>query len=153
MFPFVQLIATDPATGIQVGGIWEQVQPMISTALATVVTAAIGWVANMIRLKLNIDIEAKHREALHSAAMTGINAALTKFGGSVMNLTISSKNAVIDSAMNWVVHSVPDAVKSLGITPEGVAKLVESKLNMIATAQETPATITDLNSLSKPPVP
>lgn len=152
MFPVVT-IATDPATGIQIGGIWDQVQPIISTGLATIVTAAIGWLANMIRLKLNIDIEAKHREALHSAAMTGINAALAKVGGAASHLTMTTKNTVIDQAMNWVISSVPEAIKSLGITPEGVQKLVTAKLNMVETAQETPATITDLNNLAKPPVP
>lgn len=152
MFITEALAQTAP-TGIAVGGIWDSIQPIISNTLAVVVTGAIGWLANMVRLKFGVEIEARHREALHSAALTGINAALAKVGGTVTHLTMTTKNAVIDQAMNWVIASVPDAIKALGVTPEGVAKLVTAKLNMVETAQETPATITDLNALAKPPVP
>jgi hypothetical protein len=66
-----------------------------------------------------IEIEARHREALHSAIMSGIRAALTKG---------LSGQAAIDAAIVYANDSVPDALEALGPSFETITALAEAKL-------------------------
>jgi hypothetical protein len=112
--------------------------------LAVLVTAIIGWALKKFTDKTHIEIEAKHRDALHSAAMTGVHLAITRLGAVLSNVTIDTRSAIIAQATNWVLASVPDALTYLGVTKDSVEQLVQSKLNAVlignASAAAAPAT-------------
>lgn len=107
--------------------------------LAVVVSLVLGlaflvliWLARLIKEKTGIDIEAKlleiearHRDALHSAVMTQVKAAQVKYGID-LKLDVGSPQAkyIIDGIMK----SVPDAVKALGPTEEWILKAAAAKL-------------------------
>lgn len=98
----------EPDTFIDFGNL----VPEILAALGTLVTLAIGWAATKFSQLTNIKIEEQHRQALHSAINTGIQLALTKFGAGGR---IDVKNALVASAAEWVIKSVPDALKWFGL--------------------------------------
>lgn len=123
------------ASHIDTVGFWGVLKPFIFDTLGVVVTALIGWVAMLGTKYFGITIEASHRDALHSAAMTGVTAALSKVDVMAGNLDLTTKQKVLDEAANWVIHSVPDALKYLGVTPASIAELVMSKLNLVLTAK------------------
>lgn len=66
-----------------------------------------------------IDIEARHREALHSALMSGVRAALAKG---------LSGQAAIQAAVDHATSSVPDAMRGLNPTMEVLGNIAAAKL-------------------------
>lgn len=70
-----------------------------------------------------IDIEARHREALHSALMSGVRAALDRG---------LSGRAAIDAALDHAGQSVPDAISALNPTVDVLASIAKAKLREAA---------------------
>ena len=73
---------------------------LIAAALAMVLLRA----AEAARHRWGIEIEARHREALHAALMTGISAALARG---------LKGTAAVDAATVYARQSVPDAIAAL----------------------------------------
>jgi hypothetical protein len=119
---------------------FHDMEPMILSVVSVIITGLIGWAATLFQSATTIKIQDSWREAIHSAAMTGITAALHRFDGSAGDLTPAGKTAIIGDASNWVLRSVPEAVKGLGLDkhPDKIRQIVESKLGLLA---QTPGTI------------
>lgn len=77
---------------------------------------------NVARARWGIEIEARHREALHSAIMSGIRAAL----GS----GVSGADA-IEAAVTYATKSVPDAISALGPAPDVLKAIAAAKLREV----------------------
>ena len=75
--------------------------------VATIVTAIIGWAAAQARARWGIEIEARQREALHSALMTGAQLALARLGPQ------AAQSALTAAAVEYAERSVPDAMTGL----------------------------------------
>ena len=73
--------------------------------------------------KFGIDIEARHRDALHSAIMTGVRLALVNG---------MSKEAVVTAALDHARLSVPDAINALGAGKTVLVNIAEAKLQEAA---------------------
>jgi len=82
----------------------------ITPALVTLFGAALTFIINRgagaLQAAAGIDIEASHREALHSAIMTGVKAAVAR--GPVAGI-----DAVKAEALAYARASVPDAIRAL----------------------------------------
>ncbi len=99
----------------------------LSAELLPLLLQGIGVILGLLLLRATtyastrwgIEIEARHREALHSAIMSGIRAALSKG---------LSGQAVLDSALVYVTQSVPDALNALDPSAEVLQQLAEAKL-------------------------
>ena len=52
--------------------------PHLLELIAALATAIIGWLAAQAKARWGLEIEARHREALHSALMTGVRHALSE---------------------------------------------------------------------------
>ena len=48
--------------------------PHLLELIAAILTIIIGWLAAQGRARWGIEIEARHREALHSVLMTGVRS-------------------------------------------------------------------------------
>lgn len=97
--------------------------PQLIEVLGLVLTALLAWVATRLRAKWGIDIEAKHRAALHSAILSGARLALEGklTGASAIRLILSHVQA-----------SVPDAVIALQPPCEVLENLARAKLQEAA---------------------
>lgn len=73
----------------------------------TVTTALIGWAAAKARARWGIEIEARQREALHSALMTGAQLALARLGAG------AAPSALTAAAVEYAQGSVPGAISGL----------------------------------------
>lgn len=80
--------------------------------LGTIITAAISAGAAAVTRWTGINVEAKHREALHSAIMTGIGYARS---GLTPGGAAPSMGLVVDQAKDYVLKSVPDALAYFGL--------------------------------------
>ncbi|MDS9467363.1 hypothetical protein RGQ15_07215 [Paracoccus sp. MBLB3053] len=103
--------------------IMHAVLPQLLEIAGLILTGVLTWAAAKAKAKWGIEIEARHREALHSAIMTGINLALSK------GLTAQ---AAVDAALNYAVKSVPDAIGALKPSTETIADLAKAKLQEAA---------------------
>lgn len=79
-------------------------EPHIIELVGAVLAAVIGRAAIEAKRRWGIEIEARHREALHSALMTGIRAALGR--------GLTGQKA-LDYAIGYAQESVPDALAKL----------------------------------------
>jgi hypothetical protein len=98
--------------------IYTNLQPLILEGIGLLLTAVILYVTNLIRQKTGLDIEARHREALHSALMTGVVTALRdgpSFG----------RDVIIDQATSYARQSVPDAIKRLAPSSAVLSRLAD----------------------------
>jgi len=99
------------------------VMPHILEVTSILLASLIGWAANTVRKKWGIDIEAKYRDALHSAMMTGARLALQR--------GLTGQEA-INQILQHVQISVPDAVIGLDARTEVLGNLAKAKLQEIA---------------------
>lgn len=113
--------------------------PGIIEILGVLLTAIIGWAATKARQKWSIDIEARHREALQSALLTGATLALRHE---------LSGRAAVDLVLRYIAQSVPDAIGGLGASPEVLADLAKAKLEQAAQAKAREATGAAVDALT-----
>lgn len=107
--------------------VFAQLIPIILTALSAILTTVLVRGSGIIKERWGIEIEARHREALHSALMSGIRAALERG---------DDRTAAITSAINHATRSVPDAISALNPSAGVLQSIAEAKLREVA-AQAT----------------
>ena len=100
--------------------------PHILELLGVLLTGIIGWAAAAVRKKWGIEIEARYREALHSALLTGAQLA--------MKNELTGK-AAIDLVLRYIKQSVPDAIGSLKPSPDVLTDLAKAKIEQVAQAK------------------
>ncbi len=84
-----------------------------------VLTALIGLATVRFQRWTGTQIQARHREALHSAIMTAARLAVARS---------LAPDAATEFVSSYVRASVPDALKQLTPTTETMGALVRSKL-------------------------
>lgn len=104
--------------------ILTELQPAITTLAVAVITALMGVVTSWISAKFKIDIEAKHRAALHSALETGVARVLDKL---VQLPNVTRADAAVAEAVAYVERSVPDALKALAPSKEHLREMAVAK--------------------------
>lgn len=100
------------------------VLPAIVALFGTILTIILNRAAKEAKDRWGVEVEAHHRDALHSAVMSGLLAAL----GRGMN-----GDAAIDAAIDHVSASVPDALKALSPAPGVLRAIVQAKLLGVST--------------------
>lgn len=100
--------------------------PYLEAIALAVITAAFGWVARKVHEWTGITVEAKHREAFQSATLNGARAIAAKYGPT--NVQIDVKSVPLKEGVEFVLRSVPDAVKYFKLEPEDIARHLEPKL-------------------------
>jgi ABC-type uncharacterized transport system substrate-binding protein len=110
-----------------------EIQPALITLFGAIVTAAIIYLTNLVRQKTGIDIEKKYQDDLHSAIMSGVKAALEKWGP---NVTVER---AVEASVLHAENSVPDAMKALNPSPEVLARIAAAKLVDAKALAEVPA--------------
>ena len=99
--------------------IWIAVQPALPELIAMAATAVVANVATIARKRFKIEIEAKHREALHAALETAAQLALSR------QLTAQ---AAVNLILGYVRESAPDAIKALKPGADILENLARAKL-------------------------
>jgi uncharacterized membrane protein len=146
-FVFLATVAiAQETTTVRVGDILAPWMEMLLSAVSIIVTAIIAYVANLIRQKTGIDIEARHREALQTALANGAGLIINKLGSSIGDKTIDVRSPLIRDAVNYVSTAAPDAIRNFGLAPDQLAEKLVAKLGLAAApaaaATATPVTVT-----------
>ncbi|WP_374290232.1 hypothetical protein [Paenirhodobacter enshiensis] len=101
------------------------IAPFLPDLIGAAVTALIGYAVALVRAKFGIEIEARNREALHSALTTGALLGLAKLG------VTASKDEVAAASVAYVKSSVPGALARLAPSDEVLTNLALSKVQQV----------------------
>lgn len=132
LFAAVPALAQEAQPAIRFDGFSATVIEYALATLAVVVTWAIAYGAKKVRDWFGIRADEALRDTLHSAAMTGLRAALDRANTWAAGISINVKSQVLADAANYVLNvGAPQAVERFGLTPQRVAELVQSKLPVV----------------------
>lgn len=102
------------------GGLVELINGVITALIA----ALVGWVLWIIKSKFNIDIEARHREALTAFLQRQASALVSRGAVRLEGIRVEVKNEELAAAANAALKAIPDALRFFGLTPDRVAKMI-----------------------------
>lgn len=94
------------------GGLQDIVNAVVTAAIA----ALVGWVLVIVKNKFNIDIEAKHREALTAFAQRQASGLVAKGAVKLDGLKVEVKSEALATVGNTALKAIPDALKFFNIT-------------------------------------
>ncbi len=92
----------------------------INGGVAALIAVGVGWLGTILKSKWNIDIEAKHRDALTAFLNRQASSLVAKGAVKVQGLKIEVGSDALAVAANTALHAVPDALKFFGLTPEAL---------------------------------
>lgn len=105
------------------------VQPIIVEALLALILGAITWLGRKLPAQMKVNIEAHHRDALHSALNTGVGYALDAAEAAIrLNPAVATADATIGRVLEYTERSVPDAIKRLGPSRQHLEEMARAKL-------------------------
>jgi len=103
------------------------IAPHLLEIFGLLITLLIGWIAKRLRDWTGIQIEARHREALHSALMTGVRYAIER------NLPPA---AAVDTAVSYAQRiGAPDAIAALGASRDTLGAIARAKMQEAGATQ------------------
>lgn len=109
--------------------------PYIQAVVSGFVLAVLSVLTPVLKQRWGLDIEARHREALHSALMTGVRDGLGVLQVKAGSTAIEVRSAVVAHAIAWARSSVPDALAKFQLDRDDEAAL--AKLEKLANATLT----------------
>ena len=101
------------------------IQPILVELLLTLILAVLAWFLRLLPERFRVDIEAKHRAALHSAIDTGVGLLIDTMQ---KHPTIAAPDMAIGTVLDYVERSVPDAIRRLGPSRAQLADMARDKL-------------------------
>lgn len=101
------------------------IQPIIVDLLLMLVLAIIGWAASFLPARFRLDIQQRHRDALHAALSTGVGLAIDTMQ---KHPTIAVPDMAIGVVLDYVERSVPEAIRKLGPSRAQLEDMARSKL-------------------------
>lgn len=124
---FVAAVASaqTPSTG---SAMFEIVRPFLVEIASVVISGAVLWLVGTVKAKFNIEIDARHRDALQAALTNAAGLVINRAGGMAGALALPTQNPLIIEGVDYVVKSVPDALDHFGITPGAAGAILAEKL-------------------------
>lgn len=101
------------------GTVLGALTPHLMEVIGLALTILLGGLFSTLKTRWGIEIEARHRAALHSAIMTGVLAALDRG---------LAGEAAVNAALGHVHASVPDAIEKLRPAPGVIDNLIGAAL-------------------------
>ena len=101
------------------------IQPILVELLLTLILAVLAWFLRLLPERFRVDIEAKHRAALHSAIDTGVGLLIDTMQ---KHPTIAAPDLAIGTVLDYVERSVPDAIRRLGPSRAQLEDMARAKL-------------------------
>lgn len=99
--------------------------PAILALLGAILTPLLALLFDLLRKRFGLDVDARNREALHSALMTGAQLALSR------KLTGA---AALKLMLDYASVSVPGAITHFGASTDQLRKMAEAKFEQAGAA-------------------
>ncbi|MGM4891279.1 hypothetical protein [Tardiphaga sp. 839_C3_N1_4] len=113
------------AASIDIGqAINGSLQEIVNGVVTALIAGLIGWVAIVVKNKFNIDIEAKHREAITAFVQRQASSLIAMGAVKLDGVKVEVQNAALADAANKALAAIPDALKFFGITPASIQQRI-----------------------------
>lgn len=95
------------------------------SALAMVIVSAVGaFVARKFKIDGDLNIKAEAEATLEKGILMAVNYAKTKAKDKAK---VQVDNVFVKVAVEYLLPKIPNALKKLGITPDGLAQRIEAR--------------------------
>lgn len=108
--------------------------PYINAAVSSLIAAAMGWLFWLLKTKLNVSIDAEHRDALTSFAQRQASSLVADGKVAIQGKAVTVDNAALANAANQALIMIPDVLKHFGITPNGIADRIKDAIPQVPAA-------------------
>lgn len=125
----------------------------INGAVMALITAGVGYLFMILKSKWNIDIEAKHRDALTAFLNRQASGLVAKGAVKVQGLKVDVSSDALAVAANTALHAIPDALKFFGLTPEALQKRILDLLPQQPAVAQAQAIALDVQNPTTPSLP
>jgi imidazolonepropionase-like amidohydrolase len=120
----------------------------LAALVLTAITAAIPFLAPLLRRYLHIRLSATQAAAIQAAADVGAKAAYGYIAANAASYRdIAVRNTALAKGVQHVIASTPDALAALGVTRDHVGRMVEARFGGLL------ATDANVSISPAPPVP
>lgn len=99
--------------------------PIISDYLGYVILGIVGFFLRHLPAKWRLEVEQKHRDALHKALETGVNLA---FDTLQMHPAVATHDKAVSVVIDYVRESVPEALKRFSPSQQQLEDMARAKL-------------------------
>jgi hypothetical protein len=104
---------------IDIGQVFgDTLRPYIDGAVNALIVGVLGFIAAKLKSKWNIDIEAKHREALTTFLTQKASALVAAGAVKLSGVKVEVKNEAVALAANEALRRIPDALAYFGLTTD-----------------------------------
>ena len=125
--------------------------------LGAIVTAVVTVVGKKLNNRFNLEIEFRHREVLQEALNLSVLFAVNRARAVYKNNPpIKVRSQVISVAFDYIIKSVPDALKKFGIDPstidgqKRIIEMLETRLdNRVFDFEKEGAEVVELKTVKK----
>ena len=124
--------ATVDATGLvsELGGYLE----VAATFIAAIF---VGFIARVAKQWVGVELDSKHREALHGAIVRGMGYAIDAVSNKAKDKAVFEiDNDVTAKVASYVVTHTPDALKYFKLSPERLDEIIRAKFGSLVFADE-----------------
>lgn len=113
------------AASVDIGqAIGGSMQEVINGVVMALITVAVGWVGKIFHDKLNIDIEARHREALTAFLQRQASGLVAAGAVKLEGVKVEVKNEALAAAANTALRMIPDVLKFFKLTPDRLQSMI-----------------------------
>lgn len=113
------------AASIEIGqALTGSLQEVINGVVTALIAALVGWVAIVIKNKFNIDIEARHREAITAFAQRQASSLIAMGAVKLEGVKVEVQSQALADAANKALSAIPDAMAFFGITPASIQQRI-----------------------------
>lgn len=113
-------------------GVLAALQPIIELVVAAAVTAFLGWIYKRLDEWFGVQVEAKHRDALHSALTTAANLMLSQVA--------QVGKAKMQVGVQQVWFGAADAIRHFGLDNAKLEAMLQAKIQEADVAKATEPT-------------
>ena len=141
-----------PAIAAEPAALPDSIAMLIQYFAAMAASVVVGWIALAANRMFGVSLEARHREALHSALTTGASLVLSVLAELIARGMDPerARGVAMKHGVSYVRQSVPDALRVLKPADELLFDMVRAKSAQLELTRSPPFVV-DFGS--KPTVP
>lgn len=107
----------------------DYLQPLALEAIDLIIGAFVLYMANLIRVRVGIDVSKTHQENIHKALLSGAEAWMHKDA-------TTAREVLVGEIVEYAEQSVPDAIRKIKPPNKVLRRLAEAKLNEVLKKKE-----------------
>lgn len=147
-------VAAARADAINIGQIFSgSMVDAVNAAVSAAILALVGWVAVVVKNKFNIDIEARHREALTAFLQRQASGLVATGAVKLQGVKVQVDSPALAAAANAAIAAIPQAMNWFGLTPERIQAMIVDLLPKQPAVAAAAAVAIDVQNPATPAQP